>query len=303
MGGEKGTEGAEFAFRFSKAGERWILREKVRIECKPAESRKREDMEEDKYMMRAVDIHLSFAGVMALQNVKIHLAPSEILAIIGPNGAGKTCLLNCLNGFYHPQKGKIFFQNMDITHLQPHKRAKLGIARTFQGVQLFPGLSVIGNLLTGRHLHMQTGAMKGFFYRPWTHREEMRERRKVEEIIDFLEMKQIRHRIVGSLSYGLRKRVDLGRALAMEPKVLLMDEPMAGMNLEEKEDIARFVIDIREAMDIPVVIVEHDMQVVMDIADRIYVLNWGNLIAEGNPKGIKGNPEVIKAYLGEERKI
>jgi branched-chain amino acid transport system ATP-binding protein len=259
-------------------------------------------MEEDKRLMRAVDIHLSFAGVMALQNVSIHVGQSEILAIIGPNGAGKTCLLNCLNGFYHPQKGKIFFQDMEITHLQPHKRAKLGIARTFQGVQLFPGLSVIDNLLTGRHMHMKTGAMKGFLYRPWTHREEMRERRKVEEIIDFLEIKHIRHRLVGSLSYGLRKRIDLGRALAMEPKALLMDEPMAGMNLEEKEDIARFVIDIREAMDIPVVIVEHDMQVVMDIADRIYVLDWGNLIAEGNPKEIKGNPEVIKAYLGEERR-
>jgi branched-chain amino acid transport system ATP-binding protein len=260
-------------------------------------------MEEDKYLMRGVDIHLSFAGVMALQNVTIHVGQSEILAIIGPNGAGKTCLLNCLSGFYHPQKGEVFFREQEITQLKPHKRAKLGIARTFQGVQLFPGLSVIDNLLTGRHMHMKTGAIQGFLYRPWTHREEMRERRKVEEIIDFLEIKHIRHRLVGSLSYGLRKRIDLGRALAMEPKVLLMDEPMAGMNLEEKEDIARFVIDIREAMNIPVVIVEHDMQVVMDIADRIYVLNWGNLIAEGNPEEIKGNPEVIQAYLGEERKI
>jgi branched-chain amino acid transport system ATP-binding protein len=202
-------------------------------------------MEEDKYMMGAVDIHLSFAGVMALQNVKINVAPSEILAIIGPNGAGKTCLLNCLSGFYHPQEGEIFFRGRKITRLKPHNRAKLGIARTFQGVQLFPGLSVIDNLLTGRHMHMKTGAIQGFLYRPWTHREEMRERRKVEEIIDFLEIKHIRHRLVGSLSYGLRKRIDLGRALAMEPKVLLMDEPMAGMNLEEKEDIARFVIDIR----------------------------------------------------------
>ena len=258
-------------------------------------------MEEDKFLMRAINIHLLFAGVMALQKVSIHVGRSEILAIIGPNGAGKTSLLNCLSGFYNPQKGKVFFRDQEITQLKPHERAKLGIARTFQGVQLFPGLSVIDNLLTGRHMHMKTGAIQGFLYHPWTHREEMLERRKVEEIIDFLEIKHIRHRLVGSLSYGLRKRIDLGRALAMEPKVLIMDEPMAGMNLEEKEDIARFVIDIREAMDIPVVIVEHDMQVVMDIADRIYVLNWGHLIAEGNPEEIKGNQEVIQAYLGGER--
>jgi branched-chain amino acid transport system ATP-binding protein len=253
------------------------------------------------HLMRGVDISLWFKGVEALKEVNIHVGPSEILAIIGPNGAGKTCFLNCLNGFYHPQRGKIFFHDQDITHLKQHQRAKLGIARSFQGVQLFPGLSVIDNLLTGRHIHMKTNPIQGFLYRVWTHREEMREREKVEEIIDFLEIKHIRHRIVGALSYGLRKRIDLGRALAMEPKILLMDEPLAGMNLEEKEDMARFIIDIREAMDIPVVIVEHDMQVVMDIADRIYVLNWGNVIAEGPPEKIKKDPEVIQAYLGEER--
>ncbi len=174
------------------------------------------------------------------------------------------------------------------------------MARTFQGLQLFPGLSVLDNLLTGRHLHMRCGALKGFFYWPWTHREELQHRRKVEEIVDFLEIKQIRHRMVGSLSYGLRKRVDLGRALAMEPRVLLMDEPMAGMNLEEKEDMARFILDIREALDIPVVIVEHDMQVVMDIANRIVVLDWGHVIATGTPAEVRASPAVIKAYLGEE---
>lgn len=258
-------------------------------------------MKENGYSIRVQDLSLWFEGVVALQDINVYVGRSEILAIIGPNGAGKTCLLNCMSGFYHPQKGEIFFDDLDITDMQTHKRAGLGIARTFQGVQLFPGLSVIGNLLTGRHLHMKTNAIQGFFYRPWTHHEEMRERRKVEEIIDFLEIKHIRHKLVGSLSYGLRKRIDLGRALAMEPKVLLMDEPMAGMNLEEKEDMARFVIDIREANDIPIVIVEHDMQVVMDIADRIYVLNWGHMIAEGTPEEIKKNPEVIKAYLGEER--
>jgi branched-chain amino acid transport system ATP-binding protein len=256
-------------------------------------------MKKDNWLMRALDISLSFDGIMALNGVTAKVAPSEILAIIGPNGAGKTCLLNCFNGFYHPQKGHLFLGDQDITSLKPHKRAKLGIGRTFQGVQLFPGLSVIDNLLTGRHMHMRTNALQGFFYRYWTHREEMRERRKVEEIIDFLEIKNIRHKLVGSLSYGLRKRVDVGRALAMDPLILIMDEPMAGMNLEEKEDLARFVIDIREAKDIPIVIVEHDMQVVMDIADRIYVLNWGNLIAEGKPEEIKKNPAVIEAYLGE----
>lgn len=259
-------------------------------------------MERNGQSILVKDVALSFEGIMALQNVNVHVGQSEILAVIGPNGAGKTCLLNCMVGFYHPQEGRIFFQDQDITHLKPHQRAKLGIARSFQGDQLFHGLTVIQNLLAGRHLHMKTNPVQGFLYRYWTHREEMRERRKVEEIIDFLEIKHIRSRVVGSLSYGLRKRIDLGRALAMEPKVLLMDEPMAGMNLEEKEDMARFIIDIREAMDIPIVIVEHDMQVVMDIADRIYVLNWGHLIAEGNPEEIKGNQEVIQAYLGGERR-
>lgn len=244
---------------------------------------------------------MQFGGVTALTNVTANLKWSEILAVIGPNGAGKSCLLNCMNGFYHPQEGKIFFKDKEITNLKSHEIAKLGVARTFQGIQLFQGLSVINNLLTGRHIYLKTNPLQGFLYRPWTHREEMRERRKIEEIIDFLEIKHIRHKLVGELSYGLRKRIDLGRALAMEPKVLLMDEPMAGMNLEEKEDMARFVIDIREALDIPVVIVEHDMQVVMDIADRIYVLNWGNVIAEGTPKDIMKNEDVIKAYLGEEK--
>jgi len=256
-------------------------------------------MRKNTWSIRAKDLTLSFDRIDALNGVTINVASSEILAIIGPNGAGKTCLLNCLNGFYHPQRGQILLGDQEITSLRPHQRAKLGMGRTFQGVQLFPGLSVIDNLLTGRHIHMKTNALQGFFYRHWTHREEIRERRKVEEIIDFLEMKQIRHKLVGALSYGLRKRVDLGRALAMDPSVLIMDEPMAGMNLEEKEDMARFVIDIREAKNIPIVIVEHDMQVVMDIADRIYVLNWGNLIAEGKPEEIKKDPVVIEAYLGE----
>ena len=256
-------------------------------------------MNKDASLMQALNISLSFDGIEALKDVTVNVAHSEILAIIGPNGAGKTCLLNCLNRFYHPQEGQVFFRDMDITHFKPHRIATLGIARTFQGLQIFPGLSVIDNLMAGRHIHMKSNPVQCFFYHLGSRREEIHERWKVEEIIDFLEMKHIRHNLAGSLSYGLRKRVDLGRALAMEPKVLLMDEPMAGMNLEEKEDMARFVIDIREAKDIPIVIVEHDMQVVMDIADRIYVLNWGYLIAEGKPEEIRKSPEVIEAYLGE----
>jgi branched-chain amino acid transport system ATP-binding protein len=256
-------------------------------------------MQQESTVLHTSDMALRFGGVEALTNVSVNVGQSEILAIIGPNGAGKSCLLNCMNGFYRPQEGKVFFREIDLTTLRPHKIAKLGIARTFQGIQLFPGLSVIDNLLTGRHIYMKTNALQGFIYRLWSHREEIEQRRKIEEIIDFLEIKHIRHALVGALSYGLRKRIDLGRALAMEPKILLMDEPMAGMNLEEKEDMARFIIDIREAMDIPVVIVEHDMQVVMDIADRIYVLNWGHVIAEGDPASIRQNPEVIHAYLGE----
>jgi branched-chain amino acid transport system ATP-binding protein len=249
--------------------------------------------------LQAEGITLRFGGVTALSEVSFDIAASEIHAIIGPNGAGKSCTLNCLNGFNVPQQGRIRFGGRDIIGLAPHRIAQLGIGRTFQGLQLFAGLSVIDNLLTGRHMHMKIGALRGFIYRGWAEREELRERRRVEEIVDFLEIKNIRHKLVGSLSYGLRKRVDLGRALAMQPKLLLMDEPMAGMNLEEKEDMVRFILDIREAMDIPIVIVEHDMAVVMDIADRITVLDWGHVIARGDPKTIRRSPAVISAYLGE----
>jgi len=232
--------------------------------------------------------------------LNLNLAKREILAVIGPNGAGKTCILNCINGFYRPQAGKISFQDQDITHLPTHRRAKIGISRTFQNIELYSGMSVVDNLMAARHIHYKTPWLADYLYFGWTRKEEVKHRAVVEEIIDLLEMQKIRKSLVGMLPEGLRKRVELGRALALEPKLLLLDEPMAGMNVEEKEDMARFILDTFELKEIPIVMVEHDMGVVMDIADRISVLDFGVLIAEGIPEEIKNNPEVIKAYLGVE---
>lgn len=245
-------------------------------------------------------LHLSFGKVQALSGVNIEVREGEVLALIGPNGAGKTSLLNCLNGFYRSDRGAINFLGRDITGLSPDKRCRVGIGRTFQGIQLFLGMSVLDNIMTGRHIHMKTNFIQGALRWPWCAREEVDHRFIAEEIIDFLEMEAIRDAVVGELGYGLRKRVDLGRALAMEPKILIMDEPMAGMNVEEKEDMARFILDIQEYRKIPVILVEHDMEVVMDISNRVYVLEWGRIIAEGLPGEIRVNPRVIKAYLGEE---
>jgi branched-chain amino acid transport system ATP-binding protein len=244
-------------------------------------------------------IDLSFGSLRALQDVSFQIDGSEILAIIGPNGAGKTSLLNCINGFYRPQKGRVMFNGTDITHLPTHKRTKAGIARTFQNIELFDGLSALDNLLAARHIHYQTGILSAALHFGLTRNEEIRHRERVEWIIDFLEIKPIRKRIVGSLPYGLRKRVELGRALAIEPKILLLDEPMSGMNMEEKEDMARFVIDIYEEMKIPIILIEHDMGVVMDISDRVLVMDFGAKIAEGIPEEIVANEKVIQAYLGE----
>ncbi|CAB1065634.1 ABC transporter, ATP-binding protein 1 (cluster 4, leucine/isoleucine/valine/benzoate) [Olavius sp. associated proteobacterium Delta 1] len=251
--------------------------------------------------LAAGNIRLSFGRIQVLDDVSFDIKQDEILSIIGPNGAGKTSLMNCLSGFYKPQEGQIEFRGRDITGMPMHRRAHLGMGRTFQGIQLFPHMSVLENILAGRHVRMKTNFLQSFVHWPWVRREEVAHRRVVEEIIDFLEMEFIRDSIVGELGYGLRKRVDLGRALALEPEILIMDEPMAGMNVEEKEDMARFIIDIQEYRKIPVILVEHDMEVVMDISNRIAVLEWGHMIAEGPPDEIRDNPRVINAYLGEEQ--
>ena len=250
-------------------------------------------------VLKSEGLHLNFGGVSALSNVGFEVREGEILTIIGPNGAGKTCALNCISGFYRAQQGDIYFKDKDITSLPTHKIASLGISRTFQSIQLYTSLNTVDNLLSARHIHMKHN-LAGVLYFGWAHREEVAHRRAVEEIIDFLEIQHVRKKVVGSLPYGIRKRVDLGRALAQEPVLLLLDEPMAGMNVEEKEDMARFILDIREEKGVTVVLVEHDMGLVMDISDWVVVLDFGEKIAEGLPEEISLNEAVIKAYLGEE---
>jgi len=254
------------------------------------------------YKLVVQDLSLSFGGLQALKDINIEVKEKEILAIIGPNGAGKTSLINAITRFYHPQRGVILFNGVDITKLPPYRIAKLGIARTFQNVALYSGLSTIDNLMAARHVLMKGNFFTGGIYLGWGQREEVTHRKAVEEIIDFLEIQVIRKQIVANLPYGLRKRVDLGRALALEPKILLLDEPMAGMNVEEKEDMARFILDVYENRKIPVVLVDHDMALVMDIADRVVVLDFGIKIAEGPPSEIVNNPRVISAYLGVAEK-
>ncbi|MBW2009094.1 MAG: ABC transporter ATP-binding protein [Deltaproteobacteria bacterium] len=250
--------------------------------------------------MEAKQIELHFGGLQVLAGIDFHVDEGEIVAVIGPNGAGKTSFMNCINGFYRPQGGQILFKGKDITRLPPYKIAAYGISRTFQNIELYTGLSTLDNLMAARHILLKRGAFWNFIYFGPTRREEVKHREVVEDIIDLLELESIRKSIVGQLPYGQRKRVELGRALATEPQLLLLDEPMTGMNVEEKEDMARFILDIAELKKIPMVLVEHDMEVVSDISDRAVVLDFGRKIAEGSPDEVKKNPDVIRAYLGAE---
>jgi branched-chain amino acid transport system ATP-binding protein len=254
----------------------------------------------DEPVLAVEDVHLSFAGVTALGGVSLEVRPAELFALIGPNGAGKTSLFNVVSGVYRPQRGRVRFLGADITGARPHRIAARGVARTFQNIELFANLTVLDNLLLGRHVHVRYGLGRAMLWAGWAHREELAHRAVVEEIIDFLELEQWRRLPVGLLPYGVQKRVELGRALAMQPKLLLLDEPAAGMNVEETEDMARFVLDIRDELGIPMIMVEHDMGLVMDLADRIMVLDFGSPITTGTPAEVQGNPDVIRAYLGEE---
>lgn len=260
-------------------------------------------LEAGQTQLKIEGVQLDFGGVTALMGVGLEVRQSEIYAIIGPNGAGKTSLLNCISGLYHPQKGSILYQNgssHDLTKLRPHQIARLGIARSFQNIELFKHMTVLDNLLSGCHIHMKSNLLSSMIYWGAAQREQIQFRRFVEDIIDLLEIEAIRGQTVGSLAYGLQKRVELGRALALRPSILLLDEPMAGMNSEEKEDMARFILDINEEHGVTVILIEHDMGVVMDISDRIAVLNFGQKIGEGTPEEVSANPHVVEAYLGEE---
>lgn len=255
----------------------------------------------DKPFLEVRNIYLSFGGIMAIAGVSFHVKRGEIFSIIGPNGAGKTSILNTISGIYPPEKGAIFYNGEEITRLPVHQRPQHGVVRTFQNLELFKGMTVLDNLMLSRHIYMKYGLPSAILWFGKAQREEVAHRQRVEDVLDFLQLTHIRKKHVFELSYGLQKRVELARALCLEPKLLLLDEPMAGMNNEETEDMARYVIDLNEEMGITVILIEHDMKVVMDLSSRVVAIDFGEKICEGLPKEVAANPRVLSAYLGEEK--
>ena len=253
------------------------------------------------HQLEIAEVSKAFGGVQAVTRVSLDVRRGEILSVIGPNGAGKTTLLNMISGFYHPDSGRIALDGTEITHVKPSLVAALGVARTFQNIALFRGMTVLENLMLGRHVRMKSGVVSSFLYWGLAQKEEVGHRKRVEDIIDFLRIQDLRRLPTGSLAYGLQKRVELGRALALEPKILLLDEPMGGCNHEEKEDMARFILDVNQEWGTTIILIEHDMGVVMDISDRVAVLDMGQKIAEGTPDEVRANPQGIKAYLGDAK--
>ena len=260
-------------------------------------------MEKRQAELEVRDLSLNFGGLKALNEIDLSVHTGELMAVIGPNGAGKTSLLNCITGFYRAQRGRILFNGKDIMNLPTHELTTLGIGRTFQNIELFPGMTVLSNMLLARHIHFNYNLGLAGLFSPSVRKEEVRHHQILEELIDFLEIQAIRKELVGSLPYGLRKRVELGRALALEPKLLVLDEPFAGMNLEEKEDMVRFLVELNGAWGQTMILVEHDMSIVMSISERVVVLNFGEKITEGSPEAVQDHPEVIKAYLGDTETI